>query len=269
MNQFINQYYDVIAAKSLELVYALIVLLIGLRVIRAFRKPMETAFDKSKLDQAVQKFLFSLTNALLKVLLVIIVASMVGVETTSLVAVLGAASFAVGLALQGSLSNFAGGVLILVLKPFEVGDFIEAQGYAGTVREIQIFYTHLLTPDNKLIVIPNGALSNASAINYSKMEKRRVDLVFGVGYESDIQKVKDTVLKVIGSHELIDRDPEPFIRLAEHADSALVFKVRVWCNAADYWKVHFDMMEQVKEAFDEAKINIPYPHVEVVTSQEA
>lgn len=264
----VELFREMLITYGLKVIYALVVFLIGLRVIKVLKRPIQKAFEKSNIDEAVQHFLNSLVSALLKVLLVIVVASMVGVETTSLVAVIGAASFAVGLALQGSLSNFAGGVLILVMKPFEVGDFIEAQGYAGTVKEIHIFYTNIVTPDHKMIVIPNGALSNTSSVNYSKMATRRVDLVFGVGYESDIQKVKDVVLKVITNHELIHKDPDPFIRLAEHGDSALGFKVRVWCDSANYWKVYFDLMEEVKEAFDEAGINIPYPHVQVVKDNE-
>ena len=253
---------------GLQVVYALLVLLIGLRVIKMIQKPLKKSFERSQIDDAVQKFLYSITEVLLKVILVTIIAGMFGVEMTSFIAVLGAAGFAVGMALQGSLSNFAGGVLILILKPFTVGDFIEAQGYTGVVKEIQIFYTHLLTPDNKLVVIPNGALSNASAVNYSVMDTRRVDLAFGVGYETNMVEVKKTILSVIESQGSVLKDPIPFIRLSEHGDSALVYTVRVWCNAADYWDVYFDLMENVKEAFDKANISIPYPHVEVVMEKE-
>lgn len=255
---------SLIVTYGIKVIYALIVLLIGLKLIKVLKKPIKKALEKSQVDEAVEKFLCSIFEVLLKVILVTIIISMFGVKMTAFIAVLGAAGFAVGLALQGSLSNFAGGVLILILKPFTVGDYIEAKGYSGTVSEIQIFYTYLMTPDNKSIVIPNGDLSNASVINYSKADTRRVDLAFGVGYDSDIKKVKSILQNVIQEHALIHDEPEPFVRLAEHGDSALVFKVRVWCQSSDYWTVHFDLMEQVKEAFDQEGVNIPYPHMEVV-----
>lgn len=258
-----SNYYELAVSYGLKAIYTIVVLIIGLKIIKALKKPLESSFKKSKIDETVQKFILSLVNAVLKVILIIIIASMIGIHTTSLVAVLGAASFAVGLALQGSLSNFAGGVLILLLKPFNINDFIEAQGHMGTVKEIQIFYTHLLTPDNKLIVIPNGNLSNASVINYSKMSTRRVDLTFGVGYDSNIDEVKKTILDVINKQGQILKDPPPFIRLSEHGDSSLNFTVRVWCNAADYWNIYFDLIENVKDAFDDVNIDIPYPHVVV------
>lgn len=258
-----SKFYDLAVTMGLKVIYALIVLVIGLKIIKALKKPIKKAFTKSKMDEAVQKFLLSLINALLKVVLITIIASLVGINIASLVAILGAATFAVGLALQGSLSNFAGGVLILLLKPFQIGDFVEVQGHMGTVKEIQIFYTHLLTPDNKLIIIPNGHLSNSSAINYSKMDTRRVDLKFGVGYETDISEVKRTILAVIDKHNQILTDPAPLVRLSDHADSALVYNVRVWCLAADYWSVYYDLRENVKEAFDQSNISIPYPHVDV------
>jgi len=258
-----SSYYELAVSYGLKVIYAIVVLFIGLRVIKSLKKPIKRGFEKSNMDEAVQKFIFSLVNALLKVILIIVIASMVGINTASLIAVLGAASFAVGLALQGSLSNFAGGVLILLLKPFEINDFIEVQGHTGTVKEIQIFYTHLITPDNKLIIIPNGNLSNTSAVNYSKMDRRRVDLTFGVGYETNMAEVKKTILDVIEKQGKVLKDPAPFVRLSEHGDSALVYTVRVWCMSSDYWDVYFDLTENVKEAFDVANISIPYPHLEI------
>jgi small conductance mechanosensitive channel len=175
---------------------------------------------------------------------------------------------AVGLALQGSLSNFAGGVLILILKPFVVDNFIDGGGHAGVVKKITIFYTYLTTPDNKEIVIPNGVLSNGSIINYSANNMRRVDLVFGVGYESSTSQVKEIINGVMANHDLIVDNPEPFVRMSAHADSAIEFTVRAWCEASNYWAVHFDLVEQVKAAFDEAGINIPYPHLDVNINKE-
>jgi small conductance mechanosensitive channel len=259
MEKLLNLAYE----KGLQLIYALVVLYVGLRVIKYVIKIIEKAFEKTQLDKTVRLFLESLISMILKVALLVTVAGMLGVQTATFVTILGAMGLAIGLALQGSLSNFAGGVLILILKPFQVDDFIEGAGHAGTVRKITIFYTYLTEPDNKEVVIPNGILSNGSVINYSANEMRRVDFVFGVGYESSISEVKAIINRVIEGHELIVDNPAPFVRMSAHADSALEFKVRVWCKASDYWTVHFDLMEQVKEAFDEGNINIPYPHLQV------
>lgn len=260
MEKLLDSAYDI----GLSLIYALVVLFIGLRVIKYVVKMIDNGLQKSAMDKTVRIFLESLVSMALKVLLLITVASMLGVKMTTFITLFGAMGLAVGLALQGSLSNFAGGVLILVLKPFVVDDFIEGGGHLGTVTKITIFYTYLTTPDNKQIVIPNGILSNGSITNYSANSMRRVDLVFGVGYESSTDKVKEIILNVINGHELIIKNPEPFVRMSAHGDSAIEFTVRVWCQSGDYWAVHFDMMEQVKTAFDDEGINIPYPHVQVV-----
>jgi small conductance mechanosensitive channel len=184
---------------------------------------------------------------------------MVGIATTSFVAILGAAGLAVGLALQGSLANFAGGVLILLFKPFKVGDFINAQGHAGTVNAIRVFFTTLKTPDNKTIIIPNGALSNSSITNFSTEPQRRVDMTFGIGYADDIQKAKGILKRLVDSDSRILREPEPAIVLTELADSSVNFAVRAWCNATDYWGIYFDMHEKVKESFDKEGVSIPFP----------
>ncbi len=254
---------------GLQLLYALLILIVGLRVAKVLKKMAGKAFAKTKMDEPVVKFMTTLTGVLLKILVITIILGMFGVEMTSFIAVLAAASFAIGMALQGSLSNFAGGVLILTLKPFTVGDVIESPSGTGKVTEIDIFYTHLLTPDNKVVVVPNGALSNAATTNYSKMPTRRVDLSFGVSYDSDIEKVKKTIAGVIGKKEAILSEPAPFIRLSEHGDSALVYTVRVWCNAAEYWNVYFDLMEEVKDALDASGIDIPYPHMKILVDKEA
>jgi len=248
---------------GLTALYALIVLYIGLRVIKYLVKIIDKAFQKSDMDKTVRLFLESLIRMALKVLLLVTVASMMGVKMTTFITLIGAMGLAIGLALQGSLSNFAGGVLILVLKPFVVDDFIDGGGHMGVVKKITIFYTYITTLDNKEIVIPNGILSNGSITNYSANKMRRVDLVFGVGYESSTSEVKAILNKVIAAHDLIVSNPEPFVRMSAHGDSAVEFTVRVWCDASDYWTVHFDLLEQVKDAFDEANINIPYPHLDV------
>lgn len=262
----INKDYlvDLVMTYGMKLILAIVVFLIGIKIIKYLVKGVEKALKKSKIDSSLESFILSLAKLTFKILLFITVVGMVGVQTTSFVAIIGSAGLAIGLALQGSLANFAGGVLILVLKPFKVGDYIEAAGHAGTVKEIQVFYTVLKTPDNRIIIIPNGSLSNSSAINYSVMDTRRVDLIFGVGYEEDINKVKEVLNGIVQEHKLVLKDPEPFIRVGEHGESSVNFIVRVWCNSEDYWTVHFDLIEMVKIKFDEEDINIPYPHMDVI-----
>ena len=194
-------------------------------------------------------FLGSLLSVILKGILLISVASMIGIETTSFVAILGAAGLAVGLALQGSLSNFAGGVLIILFRPYKVGDFIDAQGHAGTVSAIQIFNTVLKTPDNKTIIIPNGSLSNGSITNFSTEENRRIDWTFGIGYGDDIDKAKSIIADLIKADTRIHATPEPFIAVSELGDSSVNIVVRVWSEAANYWAIFFDMQAKGEEDF--------------------
>jgi len=182
---------------------------------------------------------------------------------TSFIALIGAAGLAVGMALSGSLQNFAGGVMILLFKPFKAGDFIEAQGYSGVVKEIQIFNTLLTTPDNKIVILPNGGLSGSSMVNYSALPTRRVDFSFGTGYNDDIDQAKEVLQKIIDSDTRILKDPEAFVAVGELADSSVNFTVRVWVNAADYWGVYFDMQEKVKKEFDANNLSIPYPQTDV------
>lgn len=246
-----------------KVLLALIVLFAGLKLIKHFVKLVIKALEKSKIEKSLHSFVTSMIRISMNVLLVITVASMLGVEMTTFVAIIGSAGLAVGLALQGSLSNFAGGVLILLLKPFKVGDFIEAAGHMGTVQEIQIFYTVLNTPDNKRIVIPNGNLSNSSAINYSANTTRRMDLTFGAGYEADVYKVKSILNRVAKEHKMVLQDPAPVVRLAEHGDSSVNYLLRLWCKTEDYWDIHYDIIETVKLEFDREGINIPYPQMDV------
>lgn len=246
-----------------KIVYALAVLVIGFWFVNILKRTITKRFMKRKSDLSLNHFLTSLVSITLKVLILITVASMLGIATTSFIAILGAAGLALGLALQGSLANFAGGVLILMFKPFKVGDYIAAQGFDGTVRKIEIFNTTLTTVDNKTIIIPNGKLSNEVVTNYSTEKLRRVDLKFGIGYGDDIKKTKKTLDSIIAKHKLILKDPEPFVRLGELADSSVNFIVRVWVKTEDYWTVNFDLKESVKIEFDKAKISIPYPQMDV------
>lgn len=247
-----------------KVVLALATLIIGFWIIGSILKGMRKGLNARQMDPSLGKFLSSVIGVLLKVALLIMVATMVGIQTTSLVALVGAAGLAVGLALQGSLSNFAGGVLILIFKPFKIGDYIEAQGYAGVVNAIQIFQTILKTPDNKTIIIPNGSLSNGNITNYSTEPKRRVDFEFGIGYSDDIAKTKDVLVKIANADERILTEPAaPFVAVKAHGDSAVVIVMRVWVEAANYWAVFFDTMEKVKVTFDAEDISIPFPQRDV------
>ena len=246
-----------------KLALALIVLLIGLWIIKGASKLTVKSLKKTNVDQTLVPFIRSLVSWGLKALLFISVASMVGIATTSFIAVLGAASLAVGLALQGSLANFAGGVLILLFKPYTLGDLIEAQGHLGVVKEVQIFNTILLSLDNKQIIIPNGAMSNGSVLNYSTEENRRVDLVIGIAYESDIPKAKDILMNVLKEEELVLSDPAPMVAVSELADSSVNLVVRPWCKSADYWDVHFSITEKAKVALETNGISIPFPQRDI------
>ena len=260
---YIDKAVELIMLYAPKLLLAIITLIIGLWVIKLVVKGMEKALDKSNVDESLKKFLGSLFGVILKILLLISVASMVGIETTSFIAIMGAAGLAVGLALQGGLANFAGGVLILLFKPFKVGDFIDAQGYTGSVREIQIFNTILKTPDNKTIIIPNGGLSSGNITNFSVEATRRVDMTFGIGYGDDLKKTKDVLNSIMNSDSRVLKDPAPMVVVSELADSSVNFSVRVWANAADYWGLFFDMQEKVKLEFDKQGISIPFPQQDV------
>ncbi|NOY46758.1 MAG: mechanosensitive ion channel [Chlorobi bacterium] len=258
--EYIKKLWFLILEFSPQILIALAILIIGLFVISLATKLSRRIMAKGGLDITLQKFLSNLVNWTLKILLFIVVISKLGIETTSFAAILAAAGLAVGLALQGSLSNFAGGVLIMIFKPIKIGDLIEAQGEIGVVKEIEIFTTKLTGLSNKEIIIPNGSLSNGNIVNYTTEGTRRVDLVFGVGYDSDIKKTKAVLMDVITSHPLVLQDPSPTVNVSELADSSINFAVRPWCKTEDYWTVFFDVTENTKEALDVAGIEIPYPH---------
>ena len=260
---YINTVAKMVIQYAPKVVLAIVTLLIGLWVIKVLVRGVGKGLDRSKVDESLKKFLGSVISVILKILLLISVASMVGIETTSFVAIMGAAGLAVGLALQGSLANFAGGVLILLFKPFKIGDFIDAQGYTGSVKEIQIFNTILKTSDNKTIIIPNGGLSSGSITNFSVESTRRVDMTFGIGYSDDIKKAKEVLNSIVNSDERVIKDPEPLIVVSELADSSVNFAVKTWVKAEDYWGLYFDMQEKVKLEFDKQGISIPFPQQDV------
>jgi small conductance mechanosensitive channel len=262
INNIKINFQGALGATFNKVIFAIIVLIIGWIAIGWALKIIKKVLKHSRVDPTLKPFIISLSSIALKIILIVSVINMAG-EATSLVAVLGAASLAIGLAFQGALSNFAGGFLILTLRPFKVGDFVETLSHKGTVEAIHVFNTVLITIDNKVITIPNGQLSNATVINYTEKPTRRVDMNFGVGYDADITLVAQVLESVISRHPLIHEDPIPFIKLAEHGDSALVFQTRVWCNTSDVWTVHYDLMTQVKLAFDENNINFPFPQMDV------
>lgn len=257
--------YEMLVFYGIRIAGAILALIVGLNVIGRIVKILERKLESSKVEPSLHSFLGSIARVGLLVLLVISLASVLGMEMTSFVAVLAAASFAVALALQGSLANFAGGVLILILKPFRVGDYIEATGTSGTVYDIQIFYTFLNTPDNKRVIVPNANLSNAVTINYSVNPTRRVDFQFGVGYDDDLDLVKETLMGMISDHELVMEEPAPQVLLTEYGDSAITFSARAWCKREDYWTIYFQIMDQAKRIFDEKGISFPYPQLDVHT----
>lgn len=261
--QVINQMNQLVMTYGPKLVSAIVVLIIGSFIVKGISKGIEKAMDVSKMDGSLKPFLLGLANMLLKVMLFISVLGMLGIEMTSFIAVLGAAGLAVGMALSGTLQNFAGGVMILLFKPFRPGDVIEAQGYIGAVSEIQIFNTILKTPDNKTIIVPNGGLSTSSMVNYSSEENRRVDWTIGVGYGDDLDKARAVIKAMCDADERILKDPEVFIAVSALADSSVNFTVRAWVKSADYWGVFFDMNENVYKTFNKEGLNIPYPQMDV------
>lgn len=267
---------ELLAHKGIDLILdygprfllAVLTLFVGLRLIKLILKIIKKAFEKGKLDLTLRPFLLGVTGWTLRILLFISVASMLGVETTSFVAVLGAAGLAVGLALQGTLGNFAGGVLCLVFKPYEVGDLIEAQGAMGEVQEIQIFTTILLTLDNETIIVPNGAIMNGNIINYTRKGNRRVDLTIGISYKADLKLAKEALRQTMIDHPKVLKNPAPLIGVQEYGDSSINLAVMPYCLPQDYWEVYFDVMEAMKFALDKHNIEIPFPQRDVHIYQE-
>ncbi len=248
---------------GIQLLLAIVVYIAGNFIIKKVLKLVALALTKREVEVTLHQFLLSILGTLLKAIQIIVFASMIGIQTASLIAVLGAAGLAVGLALQGSLANFAGGVLILLFRPFKNGDAIKAQGFVGSVEEIQIFNTILKTFDNQRIIIPNGLLSNGCVTNINVNGTRRVDMVFGISYDDDITQAKTLLRSLIEADERVLKDQAVDIWVGEHGDSSVNLFVRPWAKAEDYWGIYFDMMEKVKVEFDKAGLSIPYPQQDV------
>lgn len=249
---------------GMKLLGAIAVLIIGLWIIKFLSKRVFTLMNKTDITSALKSFIKSIFSVTLKIILIISVLGMIGIQMTTFIAMLAAASLAIAMAFNGSLSNFAGGVMILFFKPFKIGDYITAQGHSGTVKEIQIFVTILTTPDNKTIILPNGSLSNGAMTNNSTQTVRRVDWTFGIGYGDDYDVAKQMIMGFINEDKRVLNEPaEPFIVLGELADSSVNITVRVWVNPADFWGVFFDMNEKFYKNADKHNINIPFPQMDI------
>ncbi|MBO5249024.1 MAG: mechanosensitive ion channel family protein [Clostridia bacterium] len=252
------------STAGLRLVGALLILLVGFKLCKWLLKLIKRTKAFAKLEVGVQTFLASFLGIVLKIMIVLSAISLLGVPMTNFVALLASAGVAIGASLQGSLSNLAGGIMILMFKPFVIGDYIDSAEGSGTVTEITILYTILTTPDNRRIVIPNGAISNEAITNYSYHDLRRLDLSVCVAYDSDVETVKRLLTQTAREHSMVLSEPEaPFCRLAEHGESSLKFALRVWVKNVDYWQVNFDLKESIKSVLDENGIEIPYPQIDV------
>ena len=263
LDSFMDQAISLGVNAGKSILLAILIFVVGRYVIRLINKLIANMLERRRVEPTIQSFLKSFTNILLTILLVITVISALGVNTTSFAALLASAGVAIGMALSGNLQNLAGGIILLLFKPYKIGDYIEAQGVNGVVQEIQIFHTIILTVDNKQIYIPNGALSSGSITNYSAKELRRVDWTVGVEYGTDVEKVRAALMKLINADNRILKDPAPFIALRELASSSVDFTVRGWVKGADYWGVFFDMNKQIYEEFNRQGISFHFPQIQV------
>lgn len=263
LEQLLTQAPELVAVYGTKVVLALAIFLMGKFIANVTKKATTKLMDKRKIDPTVVAFLANMIWALIIAFTLVATLSQFGVQTASLVAVIGAAGLAVGLALQGSLSNFAAGVLMVIFRPCRIGDYIEAAGVAGTVDEITIFSTRLITPDNKVVVAPNSAIMDGTITNYSALAKRRVDLTVGVSYEADIALTKSVLTEVLNNNQYLLKEPAPTVGILELADSSVNFVVRPWVKTCDYWPAYFALQEEMKLALDKAGIAIPYPQMDL------
>lgn len=259
LNLFLDKILDLSISAGKNILMALLVYIVGRFLIKLVRNLLEKALVHRKLDPGVRTFMQSMLNIVLDILLIISVIGALGVNTTSFAALLASAGVAIGMALSGNLQNFAGGLVILVFKPYRVGDFIEAQGVQGTVREIQIFHTILNTVDNKEVYVPNGSMSNAVVVNYNRNATRRLDWTIGIDYGEDVKKASDVIREVLAADKRVLAEPAPFIAVGALADSSVNIVVRVWVNTSDYWGVHHETLQNIYNSFNERGINFPFP----------
>ena len=263
LDVFLTKMIDLGISVGSKILLAIVVFIVGRWIVRRLNKLLAKILEKRQVEASLSTFVKSLVNITLTLLLIIVVIGVLGIETSSFIALFASAGVAIGMALSGTLQNFAGGVMILLFKPFKVGDTIEAQGQSGTVREIQIFNTILATPDNKIIIIPNGGLSTGLMKNYSREATRRVDWEFGIAYGDDYTKAKAVIARLLDADGRVLKDPAYFIALTSLGESSVNIVVRAWVNAGDYWGVYFDMNEKVYKTFAEENLNIPFPQLDV------
>ena len=263
INQLLGKVWELVTIYGLKVIAAIVILVAGRWVAMGMRKLVKGLMRKSNIDPTIRRFVGNLTYIALLAFFVLAAMSQLGIQTTSFIAVLGAAGLAVGLALQGSLANFASGFLMIIFRPFRVGDYIEGAGVAGTVEEIQIFTTTLLTPDNKTVIVPNAKMTGDNIVNWTTKGTRRVDMVIGIGYGDDIDKARQIIRDVLSQDNRVLPEPVPQVAVLELGDNSVNFVVRPWAKAGDYWGVYCDAMERIKKAFDANSISIPYPQRDV------
>lgn len=263
MEKFLEKLVDGCIDISAKLLLAVVILAIGSKIIKIVENNLRKENKLKHLEASVKGFLISFISITSKIVLFIAILHILGVPTASIITVFGSCAVAIGLALQGGLSNIAGSLMILIFKPFKVGDYIEVSGKEGTVKSITMFYTTITTFDNKLIQLPNGSLSNSNITNYTANKKRRVDIDISVSYSSDIDKVKKVINELISKNELVLQEENNYVKLSKPDDSALVFAVRVWTKTENYWDLYFDLMESIKKTLDKNKIEIPFPQMDV------
>jgi small conductance mechanosensitive channel len=258
-----DKIWELMTVYGIKIIAAIVIFVIGLWIAKIFKSVLKKVMAKRNVDETIGAFVSNLSYYVLLTFFILAAINQLGVQTTSFVAIIGAAALAIGLALQGSLANFAAGFLLILFRPFKIGDYIEGAGTAGTVERIQIFTTQLLSPDNKTVIIPNASITAGNIVNYSTQSTRRCDLVFGIGYQDDIDKAKKILEELIAADGRILKDPAPKIAVSELADSSVNFVVRPWVNATDYWNVYFDLTEKVKKRFDAESVSIPFPQRDV------
>ena len=246
-----------------KLIIALIILIVGFKIVNASIRKMSKAKGLAKLEPATKNFIVNAIGVVVKVIIGVTALAILGIPMSSIIAVIGSCGLAIGLALQGSLANIAGGFVLVIAKPFSIGDFIITGDISGTVEEIGVFHTKVITIDNKRIIVPNSTISNATLVNATAKQERRVDLTFTAAYDNDIDKVEQVLKQTCRAHPLVLDEPEPFARLSAHKDSALEYTVRAWCKTDDYWTVYFDLIRDVKVAFDKNDVTIPFPQVDI------
>lgn len=268
MENILNKLGDIGIDVGMKFLYTILILCIGMRLIKFSINLTKKSRLFNRIDKSLASFLLSFIKITLYVLLGVTIASMLGVPLTSMVTVLGSAGLAIGLALQGGLSNIAGGIIILLFKPFTVGDFVDTHVDSGTVKGISLFYTTLVTPDNKVISIPNGNLANQATVNYSKEITRRLDININVSYKNDIEEVKKILNNILEKEKRILKDKDIFVGLTDYEDSSLTYTIRIWVNKGDYFNVKFDLLEKIKKQFDDNKIEIPYQQLDVHINQK-